>query len=298
MEDLLDTPVLLLAAGFLLGVVAAWLVWRPGRGVTSAGTTGVWEEQLALVEQEAEGLRRDVRQREQRLTVLQGTVDTLRAQAADEVDRAHVAELEQHLADTEVRVIELTSALRSAADERDELRRTRGNQDLRVASLRRQVERLEDRLAEHDRVDVDDTEDVTGPEPAATVAVDTIALFAIGAEADDEAVIDLRVQAPGQLAAVGGRDDDVGPGEQAPDDLTRIEGIGPSISSALEAAGYATFRVVADARDDELRGVIRRAGLRFAPSLGTWSEQAELLASGDEAGFTRLVDELVGGRRA
>jgi hypothetical protein len=36
--------------------------------------------------------------------------------------------------------------------------------------------------------------------------------------------------------------------------------------------------------------------MRFAPSLTTWSRQAQLLADGDEAGFAALTRRLVAGR--
>ena len=63
----------------------------------------------------------------------------------------------------------------------------------------------------------------------------------------------------------------------ASDDLTRIEGVGPKIGAALAAAGLATFAAVAAAAEDDLRGALTASGLRFAPSLPTWSQQARKL---------------------
>ncbi len=81
-----------------------------------------------------------------------------------------------------------------------------------------------------------------------------------------------------------------------PDDLTRVEGIGPKIAQALRDAGLDTYRSVADADDDALRAALTTAGMRFAPSLPTWARQARLLADGDEAGFVELTARLSGGR--
>jgi predicted flap endonuclease-1-like 5' DNA nuclease len=81
-----------------------------------------------------------------------------------------------------------------------------------------------------------------------------------------------------------------------PDDLTRIEGVGPKIGAALVAAGLTTFASVAEATEYELRSALTAARLRFAPSLPTWGKQARLLADGDEDGFVALTARLVGGR--
>jgi predicted flap endonuclease-1-like 5' DNA nuclease len=80
------------------------------------------------------------------------------------------------------------------------------------------------------------------------------------------------------------------------DDLERVEGIGPRIGAALRDAGIHSFRQLADAEAATLQGALEKAGLRFAPSLPTWSRQARLLADGDEAGFVRLTESLVAGR--
>lgn len=82
-----------------------------------------------------------------------------------------------------------------------------------------------------------------------------------------------------------------------PDDLTRIEGIGPKMSRALISAGIDTFAKLAEATEDDLRQAIDDAGMRFAPSLVTWAEQAGFAARGDWDGLDALQDELEGGRR-
>jgi predicted flap endonuclease-1-like 5' DNA nuclease len=86
-------------------------------------------------------------------------------------------------------------------------------------------------------------------------------------------------------------------GRAGADDIERIEGIGPKIGQALKAAGIDTYAELAAARQDQLKGILEKAGLPFAPSLETWAEQAGYLARGDEAGFKKLTDELQGGQR-
>jgi predicted flap endonuclease-1-like 5' DNA nuclease len=88
------------------------------------------------------------------------------------------------------------------------------------------------------------------------------------------------------------------PGPAPADDLERVEGIGPRIGTALREAGIVTFRQLAEAELTTLQTALEKAGLRFAPSLPTWSRQAELLANGDEDAFAELADRLVTGRGA
>jgi large subunit ribosomal protein L4 len=82
-----------------------------------------------------------------------------------------------------------------------------------------------------------------------------------------------------------------------PDDLKRIEGIGPKINDALIAAGIDTFAKLEKASEESLKAALETAGLRFAPSLGTWAEQSGFLVRGDEAGFKALTDSLTAGRK-
>lgn len=83
-----------------------------------------------------------------------------------------------------------------------------------------------------------------------------------------------------------------------PDDLTRLEGIGPKIAQTLVAAGIRHFDTLAATPVDKLQSLMDAAGPRFrlaAPA--TWPEQAALLAAGDEVGFAQLTAQLTGGRR-
>jgi large subunit ribosomal protein L4 len=83
----------------------------------------------------------------------------------------------------------------------------------------------------------------------------------------------------------------------AGDDLKRIEGIGPKINDALLAAGISTFAELAGSSEESLKTALESADMRSHPSIGTWAEQAALLANGDEAGFVALTEKLVAGRK-
>ncbi len=81
-----------------------------------------------------------------------------------------------------------------------------------------------------------------------------------------------------------------------PDDLARIEGIGPKFAAALVASGIRTFGQLANADEMVLRKAIGTARPTVAPSLPTWPTQARLLATGDEDGFAELTARLIAGR--
>lgn len=81
------------------------------------------------------------------------------------------------------------------------------------------------------------------------------------------------------------------------DDLTKIEGIGKKMATALLTAGIGTYAKLAETSEEQLTQAIKDAGMRLAPSLGTWAEQATLAANGDWDGLDKLQDELQGGRR-
>lgn len=115
------------------------------------------------------------------------------------------------------------------------------------------------------------------------------------AQAGDGA--DAPVAAPVPLADLTAAEaDDEVVDDGSEDDLERIEGIGPRIASALRTAGIRSFRRLADADVPTLQAALENAGLRFAPSLPTWSRQARFLADGDEVGFIKLTESLVAGR--
>ncbi len=82
-----------------------------------------------------------------------------------------------------------------------------------------------------------------------------------------------------------------------PDDLTRIEGIGPKISNLLADEGVVTYQQLAGSDPGDLKEILREAGLHFADP-GTWSEQAALAAVGAWETLEELQEELSAGKRA
>ncbi|MET7804946.1 helix-hairpin-helix domain-containing protein [Micromonospora chersina] len=115
---------------------------------------------------------------------------------------------------------------------------------------------------------VEETEPVrTAPEP---VAVDAEPAEPV---AEAEPVAPVAVPAP--RAAV----EDAAPVQvDAPDDFRRIQGIGPKLAAALQAAGIRTYQQLAELDESALRETVKAAGLRAAPGLATWSQQAKVLA--------------------
>jgi len=83
----------------------------------------------------------------------------------------------------------------------------------------------------------------------------------------------------------------------APGDLTRMEGIGPKISSLLQTAGITTFAQLAAADVSRLEQILTEADLLGLADPTTWPEQARLAAAGEWDALEALQDELKGGRR-
>lgn len=86
------------------------------------------------------------------------------------------------------------------------------------------------------------------------------------------------------------------PSAPSSDDLTRIEGIGPKMAAALQAAGLNTFAKIAAANEAQLKAAIEAAGMSLSPRLPSWPQQAKLAAAGKWDELKRLQDEL--GRKA
>jgi NADH-quinone oxidoreductase subunit I len=83
-----------------------------------------------------------------------------------------------------------------------------------------------------------------------------------------------------------------------PDDLKRIEGIGPKISSLLQAAGITTFARLAETDVERIKQVLEEADpnlLRLADPT-TWPKQARLAAAGKWEALQRWQDKLKGGK--
>jgi len=82
-----------------------------------------------------------------------------------------------------------------------------------------------------------------------------------------------------------------------PDNLKRIEGIGPRIESILNSAGITTFRALSNTPVERLREILNAAELRGSFGDPTsWPEQARLAAEGMWDQLKTLQDGLKGGR--
>ena len=80
------------------------------------------------------------------------------------------------------------------------------------------------------------------------------------------------------------------------DDLVRIEGIGPKVAQALNAAGILTFAALAESNAEDIQKIVTEAGLKMMSPEG-WIDQAKLAAAGDWKGFEKLQAKLKGGRK-
>ena len=82
-----------------------------------------------------------------------------------------------------------------------------------------------------------------------------------------------------------------------PDDLKKMEGIGPKVASILNLDGIETFSQLATTEVVHLRDLLDGAKLPMIdPS--SWAEQAALAAEGKWEELSALQDELKGGRKA
>lgn len=81
-----------------------------------------------------------------------------------------------------------------------------------------------------------------------------------------------------------------------PDDLKKIEGIGPKTEAVLNEHGITTFAQLAAAGAEKIQVILDEAGLRLGDPT-TWSEQAALAAKGQWEALAELQGRLKGGRR-
>jgi predicted flap endonuclease-1-like 5' DNA nuclease len=82
-----------------------------------------------------------------------------------------------------------------------------------------------------------------------------------------------------------------------PDDLTKIEGIGPKVAQVLNESGILTFAQLAQTDVNRLQAILQEAGPRFKMIVPeSWPEQAGLAAKGDWDVLQKLQDELDGGK--
>lgn len=86
------------------------------------------------------------------------------------------------------------------------------------------------------------------------------------------------------------------PKQESNDDLRRIEGIGPKISSILISSGIDTFDQLSKTKPEEIKTILENAKITLAQP-DTWPEQARLAAAGNWKALEAFQGQLKGGRR-
>lgn len=77
-----------------------------------------------------------------------------------------------------------------------------------------------------------------------------------------------------------------------PDDLTKIEGIGPKIQEALNEAGIKSYRKLSVTSAEQLKEILKSFPMA-KPS--TWSQQADMASKGKWEELREWQDKLIGG---
>ncbi len=102
-----------------------------------------------------------------------------------------------------------------------------------------------------------------------------------------------------ETAPVSARQPKPGKQPHQPDNLKRIEGIGPKIAEVLRAAGVDSFTKLSTMTADGIKDILVSAGDRFSfQDPGTWPAQAELAAKGEWDKLKKWQEDLKGGRIA
>lgn len=87
------------------------------------------------------------------------------------------------------------------------------------------------------------------------------------------------------------------PAEIDPNNLQLIEGIGPKVEAALQAAGITDLMHLASAKPKALKAILEQAEGNFNLVVpDSWPKQAKLAVRGDMKALKALQDELAGGR--
>jgi len=87
------------------------------------------------------------------------------------------------------------------------------------------------------------------------------------------------------------------PAPVEPDDLKKIEGVGPKIEELLNNAGIQTYAQLAGSDPDQLKQILADAGSRYQMANPTsWPAQAKLAGAADWDGLTEFQDMLHAGR--
>ena len=115
------------------------------------------------------------------------------------------------------------------------------------------------------------------------------------AQANDQSAPDQHADfgsAPGAEPETGSNDQAQ---QTAPDDLIRIEGIGPKVSTIVMAEGITTFTQLAATDVERLRAILEQANIHTIDPT-TWPRQAHLAAQGKWQQLQELQDRIKNGR--
>jgi len=83
-----------------------------------------------------------------------------------------------------------------------------------------------------------------------------------------------------------------------PDDLKRIEGVGPKIEGVLQAAGIKTFAQLAETDADRIEQILKDANVNLANLFDptTWPKQAKIAARGKWDALAKYQERLTAGK--
>jgi len=81
-----------------------------------------------------------------------------------------------------------------------------------------------------------------------------------------------------------------------PDDLKVLEGVGPKVEAALNAAGITSYAQLSAASVDALQAILDEAGYQYMKP-ASWPEQARLAGADEWDALKKLQDELDAGRK-
>ncbi|GAB4083640.1 hypothetical protein GCM10028784_02700 [Myceligenerans cantabricum] len=144
-----------------------------------------------------------------------------------------------------------------------------------------------------DYTDVDELDGADAKQAALAADAEKVAETTGEEDAADAAALTADAE-----AATGDTAEDVAVAPETPadEDLKVVEGIGPKIEAALKNDGITSYAQIAASSEAELRASIRKGGIKFAPSIKSWAQQAQYLVDGDDDGLQEYQDYLIGGQ--
>ena len=134
-------------------------------------------------------------------------------------------------------------------------------------------------------------------EKAMTEAATAVTIEAAQSEPEPEAEVEPVAETEPEPLVETEPEPAVEPEPAKPDDLKKIEGIGPKIETILNAAGITTYTQLANTSVADLDKIVRQdAGITIAHP-ATWPKQAQMAADGEWDKLAAYQDELHGGRQ-